>query len=479
VIKLHEYQKRAIKFCYEHKTVYLAVDLGMGKTAIALKLIQLTKQKAFVFAPLRTIYSTWPDEIALWTPELTWSILHGPEKSLASALQADIILMNYEGLNWLSKQHGKFPRRMVIYDESSMVKSHSTQRFKLLRKMQSLWTDYKLCLSATPAPNGLHELWSQYYLLDKGRALGTNISTFRNTYCKSFSYPGMPIVIYTVYPRLEADIHKAVAPITFRLDAKDYLDMPPITYNRIKLKLTPALAKKYKELEKNYFLALDGLDMETAATLRKDLIVTRKTKEAKVSDAEVEVEACAEASSAALLSMTLRQFIQGGLYDEEKKWHEMHRIKLNALKELVETSAGQPILCAIQFRGELAMIREAFTSAPVIAGGTSVQQAMKYIKQWNAGTLPLLLCHPASLSHGVNLQSGGHILLWYGLTWSLEQYSQLNGRLYRQGQSHHVMIHHLVMQDTVDEAVIEALENKEAVQSSLLNYIKNYHEENK
>lgn len=443
-MKLHPYQERAIDFCLDKRKCFLAIDLGMGKTAIALKVIQETKQKAFVFAPLRTIYSTWPDEMAIWAPELSYYILHGPDKSLMDALKADVILMNYEGLKWLSQQRGKWPRRTVIYDESSMCKSHSTQRFKLLRKMQGLWSDYCVCMSATPAPNGLHEVWSQYFLLDQGSRLEPTITAFRRKYCRSFSYPGMSFVKYTVDPRFTQSIYDAVAPITFRLDAKDYLDMPPITYNEIKLELTPKLRKQYKELEDDFFLELEDANIE--------------------------------ALNAGQVSMKLRQFIQGGLYDEEKVWHYIHGIKMQALKELVETSAGQPILCAIQFRGELATIQKEFSSAPVIAGGTPVAQAQKYIKLWNDGSLPLLLCHPASLSHGVNLQSGGHILLWFGLTWSLEQYSQLNGRLYRQGQQDHVMIHHLVMKDTVDEAVLKALRNKDLTQRSLLSYIKAYHE---
>ena len=442
-LKLHEYQERAIRFCLEKKKAYLAIDMGLGKTAIALKVIQRTKQKAFVLAPLRTIYSSWPEEIAKWTPELSYYILHGPGKSLAHTKDVDVVLMNYEGLKWFSQQRGNIPRRMIIYDESSMCKSHATQRFKLLRKMLLLWTDYALCLSATPAPNGLHEMWSQYFLLDQGGALEKNISAFRRKYCKAISYPGMPITLYKVDERFTKDIYKAVAPRTFRLKAEDYLDMPPITYNSIKCKLSTKLMKQYKELEKEFFLALETADIE--------------------SDNKVGV------------SMKLRQFVQGGLYDEDKLWHIVHKIKLQALKELLDTSAGQPILCAIQFRGELTMIQDAIGSVPVIAGGTSAKQAQKYITAWNSGSLPLLLCHPASLSHGVNLQSGGHLLLWYGLTWSLEQYSQLNGRLYRQGQRNPVVIHHLVMQDTVDEAVLQALTDKAAGQDAFLSYLKQYH----
>ena len=218
--------------------------------------------------------------------------------------------------------------------------------------------------------------------------------------------------------------------------------MPPIIYNEIKLDMTPKLAKHYKELEKEFFL--------------------------NIGDTEIEV------FNAAALSMKLRQFIQGGLYDEEKTWNFIHRIKLDALKQVIETSAGQPILCAIQFRGELAMIRKKLGQVPIIAGGTSAKVAAKYISSWNKGSIPLLLCHPASISHGVNLQAGGHILLWYGLTWSLEQYLQLNGRLHRQGQKNAVVVNHLVMRNTVDESVMQALRDKDSNQKKLLQYLKEY-----
>jgi len=440
-LKLHAYQERGVEFAMAHEQCYLALDLGMGKTAIALTVIARTKVQAFVFAPLRTIYSTWPEEIEKWTPHLSYYICHGPEKSLYGLEHCDIVLMNYEGLKWFAGQKGKWKKRMLILDESSMCKSHSTARFKMLKRSLTLWLPRRICMSATPAPNSYGELWSQYYLLDKGARLGKNISAFRTEYCSSFSYPGMMFTQYKVRPDKVKEIRKRISNITFRLDAKDHLDMPEITYNSIKLKLTSPLAKRYKKFEQEF----------------------------------VDEVTDTEAPNMAMLSMKLRQFVQGGLYDEEKVWNRVHDLKINALKELIETSAGQPILCAIQFRGELAVLQKIYgKDLPVIAGGTAPGVAANYIKQWNRGEIPLLLCHPASLSHGVNLQAGGHIILWYGLTWSLEQYLQLNGRLYRQGQKNHVVIHHLVMEDTVDEAVLKALESKNTVQKDLLDYIKQH-----
>jgi SNF2 family DNA or RNA helicase len=453
-MKLHDYQKRAVQFCLDNPACYLAMDMGLGKTAVALTVVAQLNVKAFVFAPLRPAMATWPEEIKKWTPQLSYYVCHGPEKSLYGLETCDIIIMNYEGLKWFSEQSGKWLKRLVIFDESSMFKSHSTSRFKILKRSLTLWKEYKICLSATPAPNKLDELWSQYYILDRGERLEKNISSFRDKYCISFSYPGMAFTKYTVDPRFTQDIYDKVAPITYRLKAEDYLDMPDITYNTIKCKLTPALKKQYSDFENSFFAKWEDEKAET------------------------------EAASTAQLSMQLRQFVQGGIYTwpegdtlkdlKDRSWKKIHNIKLNALKELIEVSSGHPILCPIQFQGELEVIRKAFGDVPIIAGGTSSSLALKYIEQWNAGKVPLLLCHPASLSHGVNLQAGGHILLWYGLTWSLEQYIQLNGRLYRQGQEHAVIIHHLVMEDTIDEVVLQALQDKDANQQKFLNYLREY-----
>jgi SNF2 family DNA or RNA helicase len=321
-----------------------------------------------------------------------------------------------------------------------MIKSPSTLRFKLLKKMMPLWGDYRFCLSATPAPNGYQELWTQYYMLDKGQALTPVYHQFRSRW---FNYTGPPLFKTTMRKGADEQIQSLIKPITYRLAAEDYLKMPETIYNDISLTLSEPLRDKYKELEKNFFLEFTESD--------------------------------ATAFNAAALSMKLRQFIQGAVYTDQKdgSFYPLHHIKVDALKELLETSAGQPILCPIQFKFELRMIREFIDkSIPCISGGTSIQDSNRYIKAWNNSELPLLLCHPASLGHGVNLQAGGHIMLWYGLTWSLEHYLQLNGRLRRQGQKNTVTIHHLVMKDTVDERVVKVLKDKNATQSQLLDALK-------
>jgi len=446
LLKLHQYQENAIKFGLKNKTVFMAMDLGLGKTAVTLKIIEQLKQKAIVFAPLRVIYNTWPQEIKKWTPGLTYDIIHGLDKgNILKRSKADILLINYDGLKWFSKEilksHIKWQKRILVLDESSMIKSATTLRFKILKKMMPLWSNYRFCLSATPAPNGYHELWTQYYMLDKGEALTSVFYRFRDKY---FSYSGPPLYKTTIRKGSSKRIQDKIKPITYRLDANDYLKMPKIIYNDILLVLPKGLQSKYKELEDNFFLEFTSAD--------------------------------ATAFSAAALSMKLRQFIQGAVYTDQKdgSFYPLHQIKIDALKELLETSAGQPILCPIQFKFELRMIREFIDkSIPCIAGGTTNKEANSLIKAWNESRLPLLLCHPASLGHGVNLQAGGHIMLWFGLTWSLEHYKQLNGRLIRQGQQNaSVTINHLIMKNTIDERVVTVLKDKDASQSKLLNALK-------
>ena len=443
---LHEYQIRAIDYGLKHKTVFFAMDLGLGKTVVILKITECLKQKTIVFAPLRVVYNTWPDEIYTWTPELTYDIIHGLDKgNVLGRSKADILLINFDGLKWFSKEvlksYIKWQKRILVLDESSMIKSPTTLRFKILKKMMPLWSGYRFCLSATPASKGYHNLWSQYFMLDKGERLSPVFYQFRGKY---FNYTGPPLYKTTLCKGADKQIQKLIKPITYRLDANDYLDMPKVIYNEIPLVLPKGLRSKYKELEDNFFLEFTGAD--------------------------------ATAFNAAALSMKLRQFIQGAVYTDQKdgSFYPLHQIKIDALKELLETSADQPILCPIQFKFELKMIREFIDkSISCIAGGIGIKESNSIMAAWNRSELPLLLCHPASLGHGVSLQTGGRMILWFGLTWSLEQYQQLNGRLIgglRRKKG--MVINHLIMKDTVDERVVKVLKDNDATQSKLLNALK-------
>jgi SNF2 family DNA or RNA helicase len=428
---------------------YLALDMGLGKTAITLKWLEHVLKSckgALVIAPLRTISTTWPDEIKKWTPGLTYTILHGSKKVENLHRKVDLYLMNYESLPWLfealkhyHKATGKIPFKVLALDEGSMVKSHSTKRFKILKLLRPLFPDYMTILSGTPAPNNLLDLWSQYYLLDEGERLEKYITHYKQHYFWQVDRMGYK---WLINKGADQVIYSKIADITYRLDSKDYTELPEMIHNVIKVPLGKKLQAQYKLLEKDFFLALD--DNEEMAVF-----------------------------NAASLSMKLRQFLQGAVYtDENHNYTVFHEEKLKVLKSMVEEAGGSSILCAIQFRFELDMIKKVFPKVPYIAGGVSASTATKLINQWNRGELPLLLCHPASLSHGVNLQTGGHTVLWYGLTWSLEQYLQLNKRLHRNGQKSAVVIHHLIVPDSVDERVMKALKAKFKTQSELLDYLR-------
>lgn len=447
MLTLHDYQKRAINQILTNKQVFLMADVGMGKTAVALKAIEQSGKPAIVFAPLAVCYSTWPTEIKKWTPSLTYTILHGSDKSKRLGLKRDIYVINYDGLKWFFKMctDRKFPLKkyFMVWDESSFVKSPSTQRFKLLKKMFGIFSDYRICLSATPMPNGLHELWSQTFLLDRGKRLFASYYRFRDKY---FHYMGPPS--YVMNPRRDAHerIFNRIADISFRLDAKDYLTMPDLIYNKIEVKLPVKQIYLYNKLEKSLFLELNGKDFNVM--------------------------------SAAALTMKLRQFVQGFMYDLEGKGEELHQEKVKALKTMLEGAAGNPVLAAIQFKHEVTMLRrEVDKDLPVIAGGMSAQMKRSLIDQWNQGSLPLLCCHPASLGHGVNLQAGGHTLLWYANTWSQEHYQQLNGRLYRQGQKKGVVVNHFVCPGTIDEVMIAVVQSKGNKQQAFLDAVNAYRKE--
>jgi len=427
----------------EVKNTFMAIDLGLGKTAIALKWFERIRKKyknsMVVFAPLRVCYTTWPDEIKKWTPHLKYQILHGPHKNTKLNYDADIYIVNYDGLKWFHKMMIKPERRWhrvhAVFDESTFVKSPSTQRFKILKKLSVLFTPYRMCLSATPVPNGYHDLWSQYFIMDGGQSLGKTFYKFRSRF---FHYTGPPLYKTSIIPGSQKHIQNLIRPKTFRLKASDYITLPKYIHNEIKVKMDEKEFKDYKTLEKDFFLELDTAEVE--------------------------------AFSAAALSMKLRQYIQGGLYaDVPGGYHKIHTRKIDALKEVIEGSAGQSVLCPIQFKFEYDMLCKAFKQQlPIIAGRTSAKESITLIREWNRGTIGLLLCHPASISHGINLQASGHIICWLGLTWSLEQYRQLIGRIYRQGQRKAVTVHHLIMKGTVDEKVLKALKKKDAVQSDLL-----------
>lgn len=439
---LYGYQLSAIDWMIKKQCGYLAVDMGLGKTRIVLEYIQrMGIQNTLVVAPLRVALHTWPSEIKKWTPMLTFNVLHGPNKSMNK--DANVFIINYEGLKWLMNEPKyKFSKGLLVIDEGSMVKSPKSQRFKMLNKLRGLFS-HVFVLSGTPMPNGYQDLWSQYFLLDRGTSLGPTYTSFFNRYF-------LQLESFRIVPRDKQTLNEIparVAPVTFRLSSEDYLKLPSaITVDR-EVELPPKLWNEYKTLERDFAIQLNE---ETTIT----------------------------AVNAALLSMHLRQFCQGFLYYEEngeaRETVDFHDLKVEALASCLEELNGHPALVAVQFKADIVKIQKALGPLPVIAGGTNSDVSIDIINKWNAGRLPVLVVHPASISHGVNLQHGGHNIIWYAPTWNMEHYQQLNGRLRRQGQKKPVIITRLLIKNSIEHKVVAALANKGGNQQGLLDALRQF-----
>ena len=455
-LELRPYQEKAIEFWLRYKSIYLAIDMGLGKTAIVLHAVNQLGMKTLVVAPLKVTYNTWPDEIEDWDMqgELRADVLHGPDKLKKFKGNAQVHVINYEGIPWLYNQLYKMheagkpmPYKVLVLDESTYIKDHNSNRFKYLVAMQDMF-EYIANLSGTPSPNSLMDLWAQYYILDKGKTLGNKGKTitskfngFRNKFFKRNAYCRH---VWEIRFGAETVIHKAIAQRTFRLESSDYVSLPDRVFNQINLELLPKEREAYKSFKKDFVLFLDSASVESL--------------------------------NAASLSSKLRQFVQGSVYENlesgAKRVHHVHNRKVDALKHLVESNPGKNILCLVQFKFEIEMLLKVFPGVPYITGVTSSSKGNEYVQQWKRGEIPLLLAHPRAVGRGLNLQSGGSTIVWYALPWSLDDYLQTNKRLHRPGQKEIVIIHHLIMKGTIDEDILKALNLKDATQAKLLNYLK-------
>ncbi len=448
-MKLRPYQERAIAFNLEKRHAYNAIDMGLGKTAIELHKVKRLGLPALVVAPLKVAHNSWPDEIVDWDlqGELSCNVLHGKHKLDLFKQRAQIDVINYEGLPWLyktlydmHKAKKPMPYKVLVLDESTLTKDSTSKRFGYLCAMRDMF-EYVTCLSGTPTPNSLLDLWAQYYLLDKGKTLGKNYNAFRSKYFEQDPYRK-----YDWSPRFGAEnaIYKQIAPVTFRLQSSDHINLPKRIYNSIKLELSYKERQMYKSFKKDFVLSVGS--------------------------------AMVKSLNKASLSSKLRQFVQGAVYenldDGGRHIHFMHDTKVNALKTLLETIPGQNVLCTIQFRFEIEILKKAFPDAPFITGATNSSEGNRLIAEWKKGTIPLLFVHPKSVSRGLNLQSGGSTIIWYAATFSLDDYLQFNKRLHRPGQKKTVVIHHLIIKDTIDEFIYGVLQEKDMTQSKLLDYLR-------
>lgn len=389
-----------------------------------------------IIAPLRVARDTWPSEIKKWEhlKGLSYSVAIGTEKERIDALmtRSTMYIINRENVDWLVNKSGiPFDFDMVVIDELSSFKSYGAKRFKSLLKVRPS-VNRIVGLTGTPSSNGLMDLWAEFRILDLGQRLGRYITHYRNTYFTPDKRNAQVIFSYKPLPGAEDKIYKQISDITISMKSIDYLKMPECIVNEVSVSLN--------EKEWNIYSKF------------KDEMVT------KLGDEEI------DAVNAAVLSGKLLQMANGAVYDSENKTHIIHDKKLDALEDLIEGANGKPVLVAYWFKHDLERIKNRFPVRQI--------KASKDIEDWNEGNIPIAVIHPASAGHGLNLQSGGSTLIWFGLTWSLELYQQTNARLYRQGQNETVIIHHIITKGTIDEDVMTALTKKEETQASLIDAVK-------
>lgn len=435
-MQLHEYQEFAKDWILEHPYCGLLLDMGLGKTLTTLSAIDELKNifcedhKILVIAPKKVAEETWSTEIEKWGFDLTYSKVLGTTKQRKAALEkeADLYIINRENVVWLVDYYKtKWPFTFVVVDELSSFKSSKSKRFRALRKVRPKLERF-VGLTGTPAPNSLIDLWPQIYLMDRGERLGSSQTRYKDRYFNPDKYNGPIVYSWAIRPGAEEEIYGKVDDICVSMKAKDYLKLPPRTDNIVMVKLSNT--KAYKQLEQELVLEFKGQEITAA--------------------------------NSAVLANKLLQLANGAIYDDTKQVVPIHDDKLDALESIVEDSQGQPILVFYQYQHDLARLKARFPQA----------QELTSVEKWNAGEIPILLCHPQSAGHGLNLQKGGHIIVWFGLTWSLEYYQQANARLDRQGQTEPVLIHHLVAENTVDEKVLRILQGKEQRQNALLEAVK-------
>lgn len=445
---LHEYQKYGVEHVKNNPKCGLFLEMGLGKTITTLTAInylmyeELETNSVLIIAPKRVVESVWDVEAAHWTHtrKLKFSKIIGSTKQRMQALrtQADIYLISRDNIAWLCGLYGgsMLPFDMLVIDELSSFKNPKSIRFKSLRRVLNSFSRV-VGLTGTPAPNGLIDLWSQIYLLDQGERLYKHVTTFREEFFNPDKMQGHVVLKYKIQDQAEERIFERISDICMSMKAKDYLNLPDKIINVIKLRMPSDLREQYDDFEKESVLELFG-----------------------------EEQVISVANSAALCNKLL-QFANGAVYDEDRKVHEIHNLKLDALAEILEDANGKPVLVAWAFRHDMERIKERFKKLNPVSLKNNDD-----IEKWNRGEIQLMMMHPASGGHGLNLQAGGHIIVWYGNSYSLELEQQFNARLYRQGQKHSVIIHKLVTEGTMDESVIEAIYFKDTNQNRLMEAVK-------
>jgi SNF2 family DNA or RNA helicase len=442
---LHNYQNRSVDFIVGNTHVGLFAEMGTGKTISTLTAIDVLTNEEFeinktlIVAPKRVAEVVWSDEVEKWShlKNLKVSKISGDVKQRRAALKAEanVYTISRDNIAWLIGEYnsGYLPFDMLVIDESSSFKNHESVRFKALKAVQALFKRIVI-LTGTPVPNGLIDLWAQVWLLDRGERLGKTISMYRSNYF-SLRRGGHG---YEEVPGADERIHNRIKDICMSLKSEDYLELPERIDKIIKVVLPREVKKKYDDFEREKVLELAALDAEDITVL-----------------------------NAASLSNKLLQFAGGAVYDSDKQVHIMHNCKLEACEEFIEEANGKPVFIAYSYKHELdRLLKHLSKYKPVKL------EKDQDIKDWNAGKIRVMLAHPASVSHGLNLQEGHTMSLWFTLSWSLELYQQFNKRLHRQGRKYPVVIGHLIAEGTEDVTVMRALDRKSTTQEALMDAVK-------
>ncbi len=435
----HNYQRHATDFITSHPQAAIFLGMGLGKTVITLSAIwellldSFAARRVLVIAPLRVAATTWPTERAHWDhlEGLTMAVAVGTPTHRRQAIEsgAMVTVINRENIPWLVREYGDdWPWDMVVIDELSSFKNHRAKRHKALASVRSRITRI-VGLTGTPAANGLMDLWAQFRLIDGGTRLGRFISHYRNRYFLPDKRNGQQVFTYKLRDGADKEIYSAIADITLSMQTDTHLDLPPVTYTTRLVEMGAKKRDAYERLREDMVVSLDGKDVDAA--------------------------------NAAVLSGKLLQMATGAIYDENHQSIEVHQAKLDALEDVIEQANGHSVLVAYWYAHDLTRITERFEEARTLTTQADFDA-------WNAGEISLGLIHPASAGHGLNLQQGGHILVWFSLTWSLEYYQQTNARLNRQGQTQPVSIIHLATNGTLDQGVLSALQAKDLTQTALV-----------
>lgn len=470
----HQYQFETIAKIVKNDTAVFA-DPGLGKTSMVLTAFNILRnttniRRMLVIAPLRPCYAVWPDECKKWgfSENFKYHIMHGDTKYID--LSADISIINPEGLKWFINElveqfkDETFPFDMLVVDESTKFKNSSSKRFKLLKYISPMFKR-RVALTGTPMPNGYDDLWSQFYLVDNGKLFGT----YKNKFHAEFFYRGGHMGYDWIIRSQEhaEDLINKAKPICTVLKSEDHLKMPELVINDIKVIMPEKAMKVYRQMESKLFAELEN----------GESIIANSAGGAAIK--------CHQMANGCFYLDD--DYDYDGKYEKGTKnslrpWGVLHNAKIDALLDLFEELQGKPLLVAYNFRHDLERIKLFFKKvfkidAPYIGSGVSITETHRLIDEWNAGNLPILLGHPASMGHGLNMQFGGNDICWFSATWNLEHYLQLNARVWRQGVTgNSVRIHRLITAKTIDIAIYSALIFKDRRQGNMKNLLLDYME---